>query len=206
MSNSAPLKQCLGVDARHKAGHDGAPLRDGLEEPMFDLIEALFFAYRDFVGDADRLLLRYNFGRAHHRVLHFVDRRPGLSVAELLDLLKITKQSLSRVLKDLLDQNYIEQRPGVSDRRQRLLFVSPAGHALALELAVLQSRRFARALERLPEGARAQGAAFLAAISDAGASGASGAQGLVASQAEGLAASPPKATIREAGADAGDLP
>jgi DNA-binding MarR family transcriptional regulator len=139
-----------------------------VDTPMFDLIEALFFAYRDFVGDADRLLLRYNFGRAHHRVLHFVDRRPGLSVAELLDLLKITKQSLSRVLKDLLDQNYIEQRPGVSDRRQRLLFVSPAGHALALELAVLQSRRFARALERLPEGARQQGAAFLAAISDAG--------------------------------------
>src|ERR1700692_3970440 len=73
-------------------------------EPMFDLIELFFFAYRDFVGAADRLLTRYKFGRAHHRVLYFVDRRPGLSVAELLDLLKITKQSLSRVLKDLLDQ------------------------------------------------------------------------------------------------------
>ena len=91
-------------------------------EPMFDLIELLFFAYRDFIADADRLLTRYNFGRAHHRVLYFVDRRPGLSVAELLDLLKITKQSLSRVLKDLLDQNYIEQRPGLLDRRQRLMF------------------------------------------------------------------------------------
>jgi DNA-binding MarR family transcriptional regulator len=148
--------------------HAMEPSPEPFPEPMFDLIEALFFAYRDFVGDADRLLLRYNFGRAHHRVLHFVDRRPGLSVAELLDLLKITKQSLSRVLKDLLDQNYIEQRPGVSDRRQRLLFVSPAAHALALELAVLQSRRFARALDRLPAGARQHGAAFLAAISDAG--------------------------------------
>jgi DNA-binding MarR family transcriptional regulator len=135
-------------------------------EPMFDLIELFFFAYRDFVGDADRLLIRYNFGRAHHRVLYFVDRRPGLSVAELLDLLKITKQSLSRVLKDLLDQNYIEQRPGLLDRRQRLMFPTEKGEALALELAELQSRRFARALEILPEGARAQGAAFLAAMCD----------------------------------------
>jgi DNA-binding MarR family transcriptional regulator len=135
-------------------------------EPMFDLIELFFFAYRDFVGDADRLLTRYNFGRAHHRVLYFVERRPGLSVAELLDLLKITKQSLSRVLKDLLDQNYIEQHPGLLDRRQRLMFPTRKGEALALELAELQSRRFARALEILPGGARAQGAAFLAAMCD----------------------------------------
>jgi DNA-binding MarR family transcriptional regulator len=140
-------------------------------EPMFDLIEALFFAYRDFVGDADRLLLRYNFGRAHHRVLYFVDRRPGLSVAELLDLLRITKQSLSRVLKELLDASYIEQRPGLADRRQRLLYPTEAGHALALEIALVQSRRFARALETLPAGARAQGAAFLAAVADAGEAG-----------------------------------
>ena len=135
-------------------------------EPMFDLIELFFFAYRDFVGDADRLLLRYNFGRAHHRVLYFVDRRPGLAVAELLDLLKITKQSLSRVLKDLLDQNYLEQRPGISDRRQRLLYPTDKGRALALELARLQSRRFARALETLPVGAREQAAGFLAAMTD----------------------------------------
>ncbi len=135
-------------------------------EPMFDLIELLFFAYRDFVGDADRLLTRYNFGRAHHRVLYFVDRRPGLSVAELLDLLRITKQSLSRVLKDLLDQNYIEQRPGLLDRRQRLMYPTDKGEALALEVAELQSRRLARALATLPEGARAQAAAFLSAMCD----------------------------------------
>ena len=135
-------------------------------EPMFDLIELFFFAYRDFVGDADRLLLRYNFGRAHHRVLYFVDRRPGLAVAELLDLLKITKQSLSRVLKDLLDQNYLEQRPGTSDRRQRLLYPSDKGRALALDLALLQSRRFARALDALPAGAREKASAFLAAMTD----------------------------------------
>jgi DNA-binding MarR family transcriptional regulator len=143
-------------------------------EPMFDLIELLFFAYRDFIGDADRLLTRYNFGRAHHRVLHFVERRPGLSVAELLDLLKITKQSLSRVLKDLLDQNYIEQRPGLLDRRQRLMYPTAKGKSLALELAQLQSRRFARALASLPEGARAQVASFLAAMCDPAPNDASG--------------------------------
>lgn len=144
----------------------GQILPEVSQEPMFDLIELFFFAYRDFIGDADRLLLRYNFGRAHHRVLYFVDRRPGLAVAELLDLLKITKQSLSRVLKDLLDQRYLEQRPGVYDRRQRLLFPTEKGRALALELAQLQTRRFAHALQGLPEGAREQAAAFLAAIRD----------------------------------------
>src|SRR3954464_5994861 len=74
------------------------------EAPAYDLIELLFFAYRDFVGDADRLLADYGFGRAHHRVLHFVDRHPGLTVADLLEVLKITKQSLNRVLKELVDQ------------------------------------------------------------------------------------------------------
>jgi DNA-binding MarR family transcriptional regulator len=148
------------VEAQHDSRRETPP------EPMFELIELFFFSYRDFVGDADRLLLRYNFGRAHHRVLYFVDRRPGLAVAELLDLLKITKQSLSRVLKDLLDQHYLEQRPGLTDRRQRLLHPTEKGCALALELAQLQSRRFARALETLPAGTREQAAAFLKAICD----------------------------------------
>src|SRR5215472_18236051 len=70
-------------------------------EPYFDLIELLFFAYRDFVGDPDEVLEKLGFGRAHHRVLHFVNRNPGMKVAELLDVLKITKQSLGRVLKQL---------------------------------------------------------------------------------------------------------
>jgi DNA-binding MarR family transcriptional regulator len=155
-----------GALQRDSAAPGNAEVEAATSEPMFDLIELFFFAYRDFVGDADRLLTRYNFGRAHHRVLYFVDRRPGLSVAELLDLLKITKQSLSRVLKDLLDQNYIEQRAGLIDRRQRLMFPTDKGEALALELAALQTRRFARALALLPEGARAQAAAFLAAMCD----------------------------------------
>ena len=75
-----------------------------------DLVELFFFAYRDFVGDADRLLENYGFGRAHHRVLHFVSRRPGLTIAALLDILKITKQSLNRVLKQLLDAGFVLER------------------------------------------------------------------------------------------------
>ncbi len=133
---------------------------------MFDLIELLFFAYRDFVGDADRLLETYGFGRAHHRVLHFVNRRPGLMIAELLDILKITKQSLNRVLKDLLEKGFVESRPGIADRRQRLLFPTSKGRRLALALARLQSARFRRALGELPHGARSHAMAFLLSMVD----------------------------------------
>src|SRR5271163_4387531 len=114
-------------------------------EPYFDLIELLFFAYRDFVGDPDEVLARLGFGRAHHRVLHFVNRNPGMKVAELLDVLKITKQSLGRVLKQLIDEGYVVQKEG-PDRRQRLLYVSPAGEALAMRLAGLQTARIGRVL------------------------------------------------------------
>ena len=89
--------------------------------PLYELIELLFFAYRDFVGDPDRMLETYGFGRAHHRVIHFVDRNPGLTIAALLDILKITKQSLNRVLKELITKGYIESRSGIEDRRQRHL-------------------------------------------------------------------------------------
>src|SRR5689334_18747689 len=114
-------------------------------EPIWDVIELLFFAYRDFVGDPDDVLAKFGFGRAHHRVLHFVNRNPGMKVAALLDILKITKQSLGRVLKQLIDEGYIVQKEGASDRRQRLLFATPKGEALALKLAGLQTRRILRA-------------------------------------------------------------
>lgn len=136
--------------------------------PMFDLIELMFFAYRDFVGDADRLLDTYGFGRAHHRVLHFVHRQPGLTVADLLDILKITKQSLNRVMKDLLDAGFIQVRSGASDRRQRLLYASAEGGRLALDLAVLQSARFHAALTTMDRGARDQAATFLLGMVDPG--------------------------------------
>jgi len=133
---------------------------------MFDLIELFFFAYRDFVGDADRMLESFNFGRAHHRVLHFVSRQPGLTVAELLDILKITKQSLNRVMKELLDTGYVEVRAGVVDRRQRLLYPTVKGKRLALDLARLQTTRFSRALDLLEPQARANAIKFLTALID----------------------------------------
>jgi DNA-binding MarR family transcriptional regulator len=112
----------------------------------WDIIELLFFAYRDFVGDADDVLRTYGFGRAHHRVVHFVSRYPGLKVADLLDVLRITKQSLGRVLKQLLDEDFIVQKSGDVDRRQRLLFATAKGEALVTKLAGLQTARIDRAL------------------------------------------------------------
>ncbi len=112
----------------------------------WDIIELLFFAYRDFVGDADHELEAFGFGRAHHRVLHFVHRYPGLKVADLLDVLRITKQSLGRVLKQLLDEGYIVQKAGNNDRRQRLLYATAKGEALVAKLAGLQTERLNRAL------------------------------------------------------------
>jgi DNA-binding MarR family transcriptional regulator len=147
---------------------DHAATKDGLleERPVYDLIELLFFAYRDFVGDPDRILADYGFGRAHHRVLHFVDRRPGLTIAELLDILKITKQSLNRVLKELIGKGFVASRTGTSDRRQRLLFTTPDGHELALRLAKLQTRRIMRALADGPAELKAAAGRFLFAMID----------------------------------------
>src|SRR5437763_4684002 len=119
------------------------------QEPIWDIIELLFFAYRDFIGDPDDVLAKLGFGRAHHRVLHFVNRNPGMKVAELLDILRITKQSLARVLKQLIDQGYIAQREGAKDRRQRLLYVTAKGEALAMSLANLQTERVARAVSEV---------------------------------------------------------
>jgi DNA-binding MarR family transcriptional regulator len=118
-------------------------------ETRWDIIELLFFAYRDFVGDPDDVLAEFGFGRAHHRVMHFVHRYPGLKVADLLDVLRITKQSLGRVLKQLLDEGYIVQKAGDADRRQRLLFATPKGEALVAKLAGLQTDRILRALQGL---------------------------------------------------------
>ncbi len=135
-------------------------------EPYWDLIELLFFAYRDFVGDPDEVLVKLGFGRAHHRVLHFVNRNPGIKVADLLDILKITKQSLGRVLKQLIDEGYIVQREGAHDRRQRLLHASPAGESLALQLAGMQTERIERVLGQLGPGARDAARRFLAGMTD----------------------------------------
>mgnify|MGYP001388091807 CR=1 FL=1 len=119
-----------------------------------DIMGLFFFAYRDFTGDADALLERQGFGRAHHRVLYFVNLRPGMPVADLLDILKITKQSLARVLRQLVDNGYIEQRTGQTDRRQRLLFATDKGRSFFAQLSVTQASRIDSAISAMqPEAA-----------------------------------------------------
>jgi DNA-binding MarR family transcriptional regulator len=151
-------------------GSEGAQSRDPANEdaPAYELIELLFFAYRDFVADPDRILAEYGFGRAHHRVLHFVDRHPGLTIAELLDILRITKQSLNRVLKELVEKGFVEQRTGTADRRQRLLTCTAAGRELAARLALMQTRRVRRALAGHGPEMREAAGRFLLAMVDPG--------------------------------------
>ena len=115
-------------------------------EGLLPFVEMLFFAYRDFTGEADTVLAAYGLGRAHHRVLHFVNRHPAIRVADLLGLLKITKQSLGRVLRQLVQDGWIEQMPGPDDRRERRLTLTEQGRTLAAELIRLQTRRSEMAL------------------------------------------------------------
>lgn len=115
------------------------------EDAVRDGIELLFFAYRDFTAEPDAILARYGFGRAHHRVIHFVGRHPQITVSELLGILRITKQSLSRVLSELVQQGFVAQRPGAHDRRQRLLELTAEGRALEREVSAPQRARVAEA-------------------------------------------------------------
>lgn len=117
-------------------------LKPPSSDDFHDAIELMFFAYRDFIADPDVILAAHDFGRAHHRVLHFVAGNPGISIADLLEILRVTKQSLARVLRELIDAHYIEQRIGASDRRKRLLFLTPKGNALREKLIAPQEARF----------------------------------------------------------------
>src|SRR6202451_3890136 len=163
----------VSITSAERAAGAAEPIKksDGGQEPYWDLIELLFFAYRDFVGDPDEVLAKLGFGRAHHRVLHFVNRNPGIKVADLLDILKITKQSLGRVLKQLIDEGYVVQREGAQDRRQRLLHVSAAGEALAMQLAGLQTERIARVLAEIGPSAREAARRLLGRMVDGGGRG-----------------------------------
>ncbi|MEN2991305.1 MarR family transcriptional regulator [Tistrella sp. BH-R2-4] len=115
------------------------------EEELNQGIELLFYAYRDFTSEPDRILEKHGLGRAHHRVVYFVGRNPGTTITDLLRILRITKQSLSRVLKQLIDQNLIDQQSGLRDRRQRLLYLTESGKSLERELSGNQRKRVARA-------------------------------------------------------------
>lgn len=108
-------------------------------------IELMFFAYRDFTADPDRLLETRGYGRAHHRAIHFINRRPGLTVNELLDILAVTKQSLNRVLRQLVEDRLVDSRVGTADRRQRNLYLTDTGQALERELTEAQRRRMREA-------------------------------------------------------------
>lgn len=153
-------------DAKRRG--EGVPGRKRAPEAkLLEFAELLFFAYRDFTGDPDAILKHFGFGRAHHRVLHFVNRHSGLRVADLLEILTITKQSLSRVLKQLIDKGYIVQQAGSSDRRERLLFPTDKGRALAERLAAPQLVRLSQALRAAGPGAETTVRRFLEAMVNA---------------------------------------
>lgn len=115
------------------------------EDELRQGIELLFFAYRDFTAEPDAILAQYGFGRAHHRVVHFVGRHPQITVGDLLGILRITKQSLSRVLGQLVRQGFVVQHPGPRDRRQRLLELTAKGREIERLLSEPQRQRLARA-------------------------------------------------------------
>lgn len=115
------------------------------EEELRQGIELLFYAYRDFTAEPDAMLAKIGLGRAHHRVIYFVGRYPGITVTDLLGILRITKQSLSRVLSELVDDGYVDQQTGTRDRRQRLLTLTDKGQELERQLSDAQRARFARA-------------------------------------------------------------
>jgi DNA-binding MarR family transcriptional regulator len=117
-------------------------------EAVGEGIELLFFAYRDFTAEPDRILTEYGFGRAHHRVVHFVGRHPQMTVGDLLSILRITKQSLNRVLGQLVRQGFIVQHRGAQDRRQRLLELTERGRELERRLSEVQGARVAGAFRK----------------------------------------------------------
>ena len=146
------------------AGRQPAPTRP---EDLLGLMELLFFAYRDFIAEPDAMLAELGFGRAHHRVLHFVGRHPGLRVSELLAILRITKQSLGRVLRELVDRGYVLQQEGATDRRQRLLRLTRKGEVLLRRLEAPQLERVRTALAQAgPEARQAFTRTLLALVDE----------------------------------------
>jgi DNA-binding MarR family transcriptional regulator len=136
------------TDINLRQGETGADLVAPREEAVRQGIELLFFAYRDFTAEPDAILAQYGFGRAHHRVVHFVARHPQMTVGELLGILRITKQSLNRVLGQLVRQGFVVQHRGEEDRRQRLLELTASGCELERRLSEVQRARVAAAFRK----------------------------------------------------------
>ncbi len=123
------------------AGLGGESLLFLTDEQLRQGIEAMFFAYRGFTADPDRILADLAYGRAHHRAVHFINRAPGTTVNNLLNILGVTKQSLNRVLRTLIADGLVESRVGQTDKRERHLFLTDAGHALEQKLSDAQRAR-----------------------------------------------------------------
>lgn len=138
-ASSAPSLRARGRDSR------GEQLLFLTDEQIRRGVELMFFSYRAFTRDPDDILREQGYGRAHHRALHFIGTRPDLTVAELLEILGVTKQSLNRVLRELVDNGLVEQRVGEKDRRQRRLRLTADGEALEKRLADVQRARVRRA-------------------------------------------------------------
>jgi DNA-binding MarR family transcriptional regulator len=126
-------------------GHGNENLLFLTDEQLRKGIEAMFFAYRGFTSDPDRILDDYAYGRAHHRALHFINRSPGTTVNNLLAILGVTKQSLNRVLRTLIADGLVEARVGVQDRRERHLHLTETGASLELKLSDAQQTRMRQA-------------------------------------------------------------
>lgn len=154
------------ADVKFAEFKGGAGLLYLREEELRQGIELLFFAYRDFTADPDSILEEYGFGRAHHRVIHFVGRNPEITMGELLGLLRVTKQSLNRVLQALLGRGFIIQRQGTRDRRQRHLSLTESGIELERRLSAPQRARVAQAYREAGPEAVAGYRKVLAALID----------------------------------------
>ncbi|MEL7116587.1 MAG: MarR family transcriptional regulator [Pseudomonadota bacterium] len=126
-------------------GSAGEPTAFPSDEHLQKGIEAMFFAYRGFTADPDRILAAQGYGRAHHRAIHFINRAPGTTVNNLLNILGVTKQSLNRVLRTLIEDDLVESRVGTRDKRERHLFLTEAGAALEAELSIAQRARMSAA-------------------------------------------------------------
>ena len=111
-------------------------------------IEAMFFAYRGFTSDPDKILAGYSYGRAHHRAIHFIDRCPGTTVNNLLDILGVTKQSLNRVLRKLIEDGLVKSKIGEVDKRERHLVLTPDGLKLERRLSKAQRQRMREAYRK----------------------------------------------------------
>jgi len=119
------------------------------DEQLRKGIEAMFFAYRGFTADPDRILEQYGYGRAHHRAVHFINRSPGTTVNNLLDILGVTKQSLNRVLRTLIEDGLVESQVGTQDKRERHLFLTETGEELERELSEAQRSRMRTAYKQV---------------------------------------------------------